>query len=114
MRKLTTVGLVLIMLILVCVAIPMNASAASITKITPDKGKAGRTTIIHGVELEGNTVHVRFGQSEMVMGELLNFKTIKVTVPEKNPTDPEEVPVFVWIDKRPVPGIIWFEYIGAK
>lgn len=115
MRKALAVGMALALVTVAFVAIPMKVNAPNITQITPSKGMVGKPTIIHGSQLKGNTVTVRFGEAEARDVKSLNDKAIKVTIPVKNALDPDPLMVTVTVDGVSA-GEIPFSYriIGAE
>ena len=100
------------MVLLAVAVIPTNASATgpAVDRITPSKGKAGNPAVIHGSDLRGNTVVVKFGEDEVKDVKVLNPKTIKVTIPERDVTDPGPIFITVWLDGIPIPNELLFEY----
>ena len=110
MRKAIAVGIVLALASMILAAVPMKVSASSVTRITPSKGKVGNTAVIHGSELTGSSVVVKFGQSEAQDVKPLNDKAIKVTIPNRHATDPNPVKVTVTIDGASATGDLEFLY----
>lgn len=112
MRKIAALGIALLMIMLAIAVIPINASAAgpTVDKITPSKGKAGNPAVIHGKDLRGNVIVVKFGDVPAKEVKVVNPKIIKVTIPEKDATDPDPIFVTVEIDGIPIPEELWFEY----
>lgn len=111
MRRMLTMGVVLVLLLMILAVAPANAAAANVGKITPSKGKAGRSVVIHGSGLKGQTVEVKFGDVPGSDVRARNGKTIKVTVPEKDATDPDPIVlVTVIVDGITAEGDLIFEY----
>ncbi len=110
MRRLIVIGLVLALVSVVFVAVPMNVGAATVDQITPSKGKVGKTAVIHGSELKGGTVVVKFGKSVAQDVTVLNDRTVKVTVPNRDALDPNPVKVTVTVDGVPAMGDLEFYY----
>lgn len=98
MRKAVVVGVVLALVTMAFAAMPMEVSAPSVTRITPSKGMVGKTLVVHGSDLRGNNIVVRFGTAKAQEGEPINDKAIKVTIPNKNALDPDPIKVTVTVD----------------
>ena len=86
------------------------AKAATVDKITPSKGKVGRTVVVHGSGFKAGPVTVKFGQSPAEGVKTLDDKKIKVIVPEKNVLDPNPVKVTVTVAGVPALGDAEFLY----
>lgn len=115
MREAVAFGVVLALITIVFATVPMRVSAPIITKITPSKGMVGKPAIIHGTDLRGSTLVIKFGRSEAQEIESLNDKAIKVTIPNKDARDPDPLTVTVTVDGVPA-GEVPFSYkiIGAE
>ncbi len=87
------------------------ATGATVKGITPRRGQAGKVAIVHGEALRGNSVKVTFGSVPATDVEVPNDRTVRVRVPEKDPSDPDPVVmVTVYVDGIPAEGELFFEY----
>jgi hypothetical protein len=105
-----TLFVIFILLLILFAVIPMNTTAPSAKKVTPWKGNTGKSVTIHGSGFKSGEVTVKFGQAQVEYIKIVNDKNIKVTVPEKDATDPDNVKVTVYIDGILIPGDLWFYY----
>lgn len=108
-RKALAVGMALALVSMMFAVLPMKASAAHVDSITPSRGMVGKPAIIHGSGLKAGPVVVRFGSVPADEVEVLNDKTIKVTIPQKDARDPDPLPVKVDVDGQPA-GELLFSY----
>jgi len=113
MRKAIVFAIALVLATIVVTAMPMNAIAAKFTSITPSKGKVGNAAVVHGEGFKGGAVTVKFGSADPVPAATPSDKVGKVKIPNKVATDPNPVPVKIFIDEVLVPGDILFEYDPA-
>jgi maltose-binding protein MalE len=112
LKKLVILSIIVMLVAIGFSAMTMNVSAGNVDKITPSKGKAGRSVVIHGSGFGGGGVQVNFGDNPADKIEVKNDKNVKVTVPLKDVTDPDPIVfVYVWINGIPVPGEHTFEYV---
>jgi hypothetical protein len=111
LKKLSFYLFIISMIVLiVCAAIPINSTSASVRKVTPWKGNSGRIVSIHGSGFSSGDVVVKFGKAESPYVNAINDKNVKVAVPEKDVTDPNPVEVTVYIDGILIPSDMEFYY----
>jgi len=108
-RKALAIGMALALVSMMFVVLPMKASAAHVDSITPSRGMVGKPAIIHGSELKAGPVVVLFGSVPADEVHVLNDKTLKVTIPQKDARDPDPLPVKVDVDGQPA-GELLFSY----
>jgi hypothetical protein len=88
---------------------------AKVEKVTPQKGKVGSTTVLHGSGLTGTHFVIKFGRTEAsgAANPGNSSDNIKCEVPAKDARDPSPVQITIVIDGVPAelpPGGLTFEY----
>lgn len=113
MKNRLAIFMALTLVTIVFASMPMNVNAARVDSITPSKGKVGHTAVVHGEGFKGGAVTVKFGSADLVPASVPTDKVAKITIPNKAATDPDPVPVKLFVDDVLVPGDITFEYDPA-
>ncbi|UCE28722.1 MAG: IPT/TIG domain-containing protein [Candidatus Bathyarchaeota archaeon] len=113
MRKAIAFGIALALVTMVFASTLTNAYAANVDSITPSKGKIGNVAVIHGNGLKGGAIKVKFGSADPVPATASSDKVGKCTIPNKHATDPDPVPIKIFVDGVLVSDDLTFEYDPA-